>query len=61
MTTHHFHLQANWPGGRNATGSIKSGNLQTTVSIPPEMDGPGIGKIQMKCYWVQQPLVISLL
>lgn len=43
MTTHHFHLQANWPGGRNATGSIKSGNLQTTVSIPPEMDGPGIG------------------
>lgn len=43
MTTHYFHLQANWPGGRNDTGTIKTENLQTDISIPPEMDGPGIG------------------
>lgn len=43
MTKHHFSLHANWPEGRNGTGTIKSGNLQTTVSIPTEMDGPGIG------------------
>ncbi|SDK16896.1 OsmC family protein [Sediminibacillus albus] len=43
MATHHFHLQADWPGGRNAVGSIHAGNLQTEISIPPEMDGPGVG------------------
>lgn len=43
MTTHHFYLQSNWPGGRNDTGTIKSRNLYTDVSIPPEMGGPGIG------------------
>lgn len=43
MAQHHFHLQADWPGGRNSTGYIDAGNLQTKISIPPEMDGPGIG------------------
>lgn len=43
MTQHHFHLKADWPGGRNSTGSIEGGNLQTKISIPPEMDGPGEG------------------
>ncbi|MFD1036948.1 OsmC family protein [Virgibacillus byunsanensis] len=43
MAEHHFHLQADWPGGRNSEGYIESGNLQTKISIPPEMDGPGIG------------------
>ena len=43
MAEHYFHLQANWPGGRNDVGEIKAGNLITRVSIPPEMDGPGIG------------------
>ncbi|MBM7703617.1 OsmC family protein [Metabacillus iocasae] len=43
MAKHHFHLQANWPGGRNDVGSIESGQLRTTISIPKEMDGPGIG------------------
>jgi len=43
MAEHHFHLKANWPGGRNSEGSIDAGNLKTKVSIPPEMDGPGIG------------------
>jgi len=43
MTEHLFHLTANWPGLRNDVGSIDAGNLKTEVSIPPEMDGPGIG------------------
>ncbi|MGE7838557.1 OsmC family protein [Viridibacillus arvi] len=43
MAEHSFHLTANWPGGRNDVGTIASGQLQTKVSIPPEMDGPGIG------------------
>ncbi|MGE7772317.1 OsmC family protein [Viridibacillus arvi] len=43
MAEHSFHLTANWPGGRNDVGTIASGQLQTKVSIPTEMDGPGIG------------------
>ncbi|HSI66963.1 MAG TPA: OsmC family protein [Planococcus sp. (in: firmicutes)] len=43
MATHSFHLKAEWPGLRNDVGEIESGNLKTQVSIPPEMDGPGIG------------------
>jgi len=43
MAEHHFHLQAHWPGVRNDVGEIAVGNLVTKVSIPPEMDGPGIG------------------
>lgn len=43
MATHHFHLQADWPGGRNSSGYIDAGNLKTKISIPQEMDGPGIG------------------
>ncbi|RFU66341.1 OsmC family peroxiredoxin [Peribacillus saganii] len=43
MALHHFHLTANWPGLRNDVGEINTGNLQTKVSIPLEMDGPGIG------------------
>lgn len=43
MAEHLFHLKANWPGGRNDVGTIDAGQLKTKVSIPPEMDGPGIG------------------
>lgn len=43
MAEHLFHLKADWPGGRNDVGTIDAGNLKTEVSIPPEMDGPGIG------------------
>ena len=43
MTEHLFHLTANWPGLRHDIGTIDAGNLKTEVSIPPEMDGPGIG------------------
>ncbi|MDZ5784014.1 OsmC family protein [Marinococcus luteus] len=43
MAIEHFHLTANWPGGRNAVGSIDAGQLKTNISIPEEMDGPGVG------------------
>jgi len=43
MALHHFHLRADWPGLRNDVGTIEAGNLKTEISIPPEMDGPGIG------------------
>src|SRR5690606_12568840 len=43
MAEHHFHLKADWPGGRNSEGYIEAGNLKTKISIPPEMEGPGVG------------------
>ena len=43
MAEHRFYLKADWPGRRNEIGYIEAGNLQTKVSIPPEMGGPGIG------------------
>ncbi|NRD77709.1 OsmC family protein [Bacillus sp. BRMEA1] len=43
MAEHHFILKAHWPGLRNDIGEIEAGNLKTKVSIPPEMDGPGVG------------------
>lgn len=43
MAEHHFHLTAKWPGGRNNVGTIDAGQLKTEVSVPEEMDGPGVG------------------
>ncbi|GER67757.1 hypothetical protein BpJC7_28120 [Weizmannia acidilactici] len=43
MAVHHFHLKADWPGLRNDVGTIDCGNLVAKISIPPEMDGPGVG------------------
>jgi peroxiredoxin-like protein len=43
MVEHVFHLKANWPGLRNDVGDIEAGNLKTKVSLPSEMDGPGVG------------------
>lgn len=43
MAEHVFRLKASWPGLRNDVGEIEAGNLKTKVSIPPEMDGPGVG------------------
>lgn len=40
---HTFTLNIDWPQGRNAVGALTAERLQTQVSIPPEMDGPGIG------------------
>lgn len=43
MAEHHFHLKTHWPDLRNDVGELKSERLETKISIPPEMDGPGIG------------------
>ena len=43
MTEHFFHLKADWPGNRNDIGTIQAQTLQTKISIPSEMEGPGIG------------------
>lgn len=43
MTEHYFHLKADWPGNRNDIGTIQAQNLETKISIPLEMDGPGVG------------------
>lgn len=43
MVRHLFKLMAEWPGGRNAVGTIDAGKLKTQISIPEEMQGPGIG------------------
>jgi peroxiredoxin-like protein len=43
MAEHIFHLKASWPGLRNDIGEIEAGNLKTKISIPPGMDGPGVG------------------
>lgn len=43
MAEHHFHLKAYWPGLRNDIGKIEAEHLKTKISIPKEMDGPGIG------------------
>ncbi|GAF13856.1 YmaD protein [Bacillus sp. JCM 19046] len=40
---HTFYLDAHWDGGRNSTGTIAAGNLKQSISIPKEMDGPGVG------------------
>jgi len=43
MTQHSFHLKANWTGGRLGSGSIEIGNLSSTISVPVELGGPGVG------------------
>ncbi|MDG5473061.1 OsmC family protein [Jeotgalibacillus sp. ET6] len=43
MALHSFILHAKWPGGRNSVGSIEAEKLKTSISIPAEMDGPGVG------------------
>ncbi|HBT71979.1 MAG TPA: SACOL1771 family peroxiredoxin [Lysinibacillus sp.] len=43
MVQHQFTMDLTWAEGRNGTGNIKASNLQTEISIPQEMNGPGIG------------------
>src|SRR6476620_10667048 len=43
MVQHLFTMKLNWSEGRNGTGSIVANNLNTKISIPREMSGPGVG------------------
>ncbi|MGZ4163081.1 MAG: OsmC family protein [Tumebacillaceae bacterium] len=40
---HSFHLEAKWTGGRLGEGELTSGNLQSKISVPGELGGPGVG------------------
>ncbi|MFJ7731865.1 SACOL1771 family peroxiredoxin [Lysinibacillus sp. NPDC097231] len=43
MVQHIFNMNLKWSEGRNGTGNIAATNLNTKISIPREMNGPGIG------------------
>ncbi len=43
MNEHRFRLEAVWHGGRLGTGELKADGLQTVISIPGELGGPGEG------------------
>jgi peroxiredoxin-like protein len=43
MARHSFHISTDWPGLRNDIGTLSSENFHTKISIPAEMEGPGIG------------------
>lgn len=40
---HTFTMDINWTGGRDDVGNLEAERLSTKISIPPEMQGPGIG------------------
>lgn len=40
---HKFSMNLSWSQGRNGTGNLSATHLKTHVSIPREMNGPGIG------------------
>ncbi|MDQ0877918.1 peroxiredoxin-like protein [Paenibacillus sp. V4I3] len=43
MSEHRFELKAEWSGGLDGTGHIRAGNLVSGISVPSQLDGPGIG------------------
>ena len=43
MVQHLFTMNLQWSEGRNGTGTIVADNLNTKISIPREMNGPGVG------------------
>jgi len=43
MVQHLFKMNLKWSEGRNGTGTIVADNLHTKISIPREMNGPGVG------------------
>lgn len=43
MAKHKFLMDIQWPGGRNDVGRLEASKLKTAISIPEEMEGPGIG------------------
>lgn len=43
MSEHRFELKAKWSGGLDGAGNIRAGNLSTEISVPSQMNGPGVG------------------
>jgi len=67
MREHHFHLEAVWSGGRLGTGELRGKGLATAISIPGEMDGPGVGSnpeelligAAMNCYIITLAAILE--
>lgn len=43
MVQHTFKMQLRWGNGRSGSGNLEAAKLQSEISIPKEMGGPGIG------------------
>lgn len=43
MVQHKFNMNLTWSEGRNGAGNLTASKLNTKISIPQEMNGPGIG------------------
>lgn len=43
MEEHRFQLKATWEGGLTGTGTLSGKGLKTAISVPSEMNGPGVG------------------
>jgi peroxiredoxin-like protein len=43
MNEHHFQLTAQWNGGIQGEGKITCQNLESPISIPKQLSGPGKG------------------
>ncbi|HJV32342.1 MAG TPA: hypothetical protein VJ558_09090 [Bacillales bacterium] len=43
MAQYIFKLSSNWQGGLMGQGNVQTENYKTKISLPKEMDGPGIG------------------
>ncbi|HEU4962271.1 MAG TPA: OsmC family protein [Bacilli bacterium] len=43
MAQHSWHLKADWKGDRLGEGRIECGNLQSSISVPSALGGPGVG------------------
>lgn len=43
MAHHSWHLKAEWKGDRLGEGRIECGSLQSAISVPGQLGGPGAG------------------
>ncbi|MET4561420.1 peroxiredoxin-like protein [Lysinibacillus parviboronicapiens] len=43
MVQHKFNMNLTWSEGRDGAGNLIASKLNTKISIPEEMNGPGIG------------------
>ncbi|OAS17650.1 OsmC family protein [Paenibacillus oryzisoli] len=43
MPEHIFELKATWTGGLDGIGQLQADGLRTSISVPSQFDGPGVG------------------
>lgn len=67
MEEHRFQLKATWEGGLAGTGTLSGKGLKTAISVPSEMNGPGVGTnpeelligAAMNCYIITLAAVLQ--